>query len=105
MVPPNHPKDVKGTNRSSRSSGRNCVFRKRGRLITRRFVKSPPAFFFTEVRNDPSMLFLLCWESGWSQPTKCRKRKRTAGCHSQIGCSRSEEHTSELQSRFDLVCR
>src|SRR5437868_12902524 len=21
------------------------------------------------------------------------------------GCSRSEEHTSELQSRFDLVCR
>src|SRR5438067_9247641 len=22
-----------------------------------------------------------------------------------LGCDRSEEHTSELQSRFDLVCR
>src|SRR5699024_12360392 len=24
---------------------------------------------------------------------------------SQVACQRSEEHTSELQSRFDLVCR
>src|SRR5207249_10865287 len=24
---------------------------------------------------------------------------------SRIACARSEEHTSELQSRFDLVCR
>src|SRR5207249_10485699 len=29
--------------------------------------------------------------------------KRYPGAHS--GVSRSEEHTSELQSRFDLVCR
>src|SRR5699024_11518284 len=31
----------------------------------------------------------------------CRKRKLTL----ESGVSRSEEHTSELQSRFDLVCR
>src|SRR5438067_5991112 len=27
------------------------------------------------------------------------------GCLRQLGQHRSEEHTSELQSRFDLVCR
>src|SRR5690606_41062288 len=36
-------------------------------------------------------------------------RKQTAGCHRGTGrCgadSRSEEHTSELQSRENLVCR
>src|SRR5699024_12739808 len=26
-------------------------------------------------------------------------------CHNGMVCIRSEEHTSELQSRFDLVCR
>src|SRR6266513_4682273 len=31
---------------------------------------------------------------------KVRSRTRSAA-----PCSRSEEHTSELQSRFDLVCR
>src|SRR5438067_13657577 len=28
-----------------------------------------------------------------------------AGPHSRAAAGRSEEHTSELQSRFDLVCR
>src|SRR5438067_9872115 len=27
------------------------------------------------------------------------------GCRKESGAGRSEEHTSELQSRFDLVCR
>src|SRR5699024_12376700 len=32
--------------------------------------------------------------------------ERKSVCLARIcGCSRSEEHTSELQSRFDLVCR
>src|SRR5438067_5504289 len=33
--------------------------------------------------------------------------RRHAGCHQRArgGLDRSEEHTSELQSRFDLVCR
>src|SRR5436190_14858931 len=29
----------------------------------------------------------------------------TAGCYRDLGHSRSEEHTSELQSHSDLVCR
>src|SRR5699024_12124810 len=35
-----------------------------------------------------------------------RERVNACGKNSKIICSfRSEEHTSELQSRFDLVCR
>src|SRR5438067_5907206 len=32
-------------------------------------------------------------------------RRRAIGAHVQRPLTRSEEHTSELQSRFDLVCR
>src|SRR5699024_11774035 len=50
------------------------------------------AFFFSRFRH------------GWSLLSTCRHRKRTVDF---LGCpfDRSEEHTSELQSRFDLVCR
>src|SRR5699024_11797894 len=41
-------------------------------------------------RHEPSILLL--------------KHKIHCACRA-IGCGRSEEHTSELQSRFDLVCR
>src|SRR6266496_5790058 len=35
-----------------------------------------------------------------------RRRRRALGCTGRLGLgSRSEEHTSELQSRRDLVCR
>src|SRR5437868_9825658 len=34
-----------------------------------------------------------------------RGRCRTGGCPRPARSARSEEHTSELQSRFDLVCR
>src|SRR5699024_12285182 len=34
------------------------------------------------------------------RPTRCCRTRRSAPC-----TTRSEEHTSELQSRFDLVCR
>src|SRR5699024_11800278 len=33
------------------------------------------------------------------------QRIRTTGEAAVVGAWRSEEHTSELQSRFDLVCR
>src|SRR5699024_12082880 len=34
------------------------------------------------------------------------KRPQCSGCSSpEAAAARSEEHTSELQSRFDLVCR
>src|SRR5690625_5844707 len=34
-----------------------------------------------------------------------RSRARTSVAHNRIGTPRSEEHTSELQSRGHLVCR
>src|SRR5207249_7625751 len=37
--------------------------------------------------------------------TTARWSPRSAGLRTSSGTSRSEEHTSELQSRFDLVCR
>src|SRR5699024_11746258 len=40
-----------------------------------------------------------CRDSGTSSTASCRARL------AQSSCSRSEEHTSELQSRFDIVCR
>src|SRR2546429_2278358 len=37
-----------------------------------------------------------CQRRGWFRPWRCPGRR---------GCRRSEEHTSELQSRLHLVCR
>src|SRR5437773_8074990 len=34
-----------------------------------------------------------------------RREHRTSGCGRSVRASRSEEHTSELQSHHDLVCR
>src|SRR5699024_12483821 len=61
------------------------------------------------------------WRSTSWPPSKDPSRSSSSGCRSSprptrrapattTGCSstpsgRSEEHTSELQSRFDLVCR
>src|SRR5699024_9196181 len=38
-------------------------------------------------------------------PRKTRTSKRSMTHRSAVAVNRSEEHTSELQSRFDLVCR
>src|SRR5699024_12262893 len=40
------------------------------------------------------------WQSPWRSAAVCSSVRCTTG----VLC-RSEEHTSELQSRFDLVCR
>src|SRR5438067_4833450 len=40
-----------------------------------------------------------CRARGWARPFPRRRRSQIALC------PRSEEHTSELQSRFELVCR
>src|SRR5699024_11536529 len=40
--------------------------------------------------------------SSWTPPSVCRP---TRWICSLANSGRSEEHTSELQSRFDLVCR
>src|SRR5690349_22520349 len=45
----------------------------------------------------------------WRSTAACRPRRATRGAARPPGsscrCSRSEEHTSELQSRRELVCR
>src|SRR5699024_11459023 len=40
-----------------------------------------------------------------SRPTRVRHLLRGQQGEDQSGSDRSEEHTSELQSRFDIVCR
>src|SRR5438132_8210435 len=37
--------------------------------------------------------------------TRCASRQDPAGSGAPVGSARSEEHTSELQSHSDLVCR
>src|SRR5438034_6439589 len=50
---------------------------------------SPPVYVRATVTNNPETL---------RKPSSCTPRPTTTG-------SRSEEHTSELQSHSDLVCR
>src|SRR6266704_6165061 len=64
-----------------------------------------PCFFFLMIRRPPrSTLFpYTTLFRSW------QRRPRHRGCprpkHPLHAMPRSEEHTSELQSRFDLVCR
>src|SRR5438067_5859116 len=41
----------------------------------------------------------------WGPPPHARSGPARRCASRRAGCARSEEHTSELQSRFDLVCR
>src|SRR5699024_12868441 len=70
-------------------------------------------FFLIILRTPRSTLFpyttLFRSSGGKSLSDVCRKvrEQETDGSSGKPsgGLSRSEEHTSELQSRFDLVCR
>src|SRR5436309_11415513 len=42
---------------------------------------------------------------GLAAPRAVRRHRRTQGGQAERGVPRSEEHTSELQSRENLVCR
>src|SRR5699024_11898646 len=56
----------------------------------------------------PSWKSLMAQQSEVTWPSKChfpRRMSRSSVLLPQQGSPRSEEHTSELQSRFDLVCR
>src|SRR6266550_7749152 len=60
-------------------------------------------FFFLMIRRPPrSTLFPYTTLFRSATPTPCRAGARITPC---CGPSRSEEHTSELQSRLHLVCR
>src|SRR6266704_4807465 len=69
-------------------------------------TRHPPTtsfFFFLMIRRPPrSTLFpytTLFRSSAAREPCRCRWQPRLTDPR------RSEEHTSELQSRFDIVCR
>src|SRR5947209_20612978 len=63
-------------------------------------------FFFLMIRRPPrSTLFPYTTLFRSPQPHRRRRRGRAARCRGARRQLRSEEHTSELQSRQYLVCR
>src|SRR2546421_9575720 len=68
-------------------------------------------FFFLMIRRPPrSTLFpyttlFRSIAAGSARSATGRRRSRSRGASSSSSSLRSEEHTSELQSRSDLVCR
>src|SRR5699024_12251694 len=65
-----------------------------------------------ERRKTQRSWNLFCWpcqnsiSKTWTRnPPQCSGRGMSRPSNSNSGRARSEEHTSELQSRFDLVCR
>src|SRR5699024_11842720 len=54
-----------------------------------------------------AFLMALALDEPWALMTGCRAPRKGAPPYSSLSICffRSEEHTSELQSRFDLVCR
>src|SRR6267378_6319196 len=68
-------------------------------------------FFFLMIRRPPRSTLFPYTTLFRSPPPSGRRgpsgRRRPARCRPrpEASCRRSEEHTSELQSRRDLVCR
>src|SRR5215204_6959654 len=60
-------------------------------------------FFFLMIRRPPRSTLFPYTTLFRSRAT--RSRPRAAAWGAGAGCPRSEEHTSELQSHSDLVCR
>src|SRR5699024_12598785 len=101
-----------------------CIFIGLVSLSLRAASPHPPAavFPYSTLFRSPhsrrsigfisSMSFLISWiEASWSGVGSYGNRSSKDCCISVSGpylkpCAcRSEEHTSELQSRFDFVCR
>src|SRR6266511_4935049 len=61
-------------------------------------------FFFLMIRRPPRSTLFPYTTLFRSRPPRSRRRCRTPGRRSAAR-PRSEEHTSELQSRENLVCR
>src|SRR6266513_3603553 len=64
------------------------------------------SFFFLMIRRPPrSTLFPYTTLFRSPRPLSASPSPRLVSSPSSACPARSEEHTSELQSRFDLVCR
>src|SRR6266704_6041793 len=64
----------------------------------------PFVFFFLMIRRPPRST-LFPYTTLFRSSRRSRPTKSSGSCAITPPGSRSEEHTSELQSRFDLVCR
>src|SRR3982750_4932450 len=60
-------------------------------------------FFFNDTATTE--IYTLSLHDALPISARWRAPAWTCGCPSRCSRSRSEEHTSELQSRSDLVCR
>src|SRR5260370_25199166 len=87
-------------------------------VLERSYVARMTSFFFLMIRRPPrSTLFpytTLFRSHQTAGPARWRSKHRIASSISperalcrlgQVGSGRSEEHTSELQSHLNLVCR
>src|SRR6266851_7723508 len=72
--------------------------------VTRLYQSVSSFFFFLMIRRPPRST-LFPYTTLFRSPPRQRRDCRTAGANRQAGWRRSEEHTSELQSHHDLVCR
>src|SRR6266704_5186827 len=61
-------------------------------------------FFFLMIRRPPRST-LFPYTTLFRSPARSGRRGGLRSPPPWPACWRSEEHTSELQSRFDLVCR
>src|SRR5207248_11739725 len=66
--------------------------------VCRAADRAGPAAYRTAVAGHVAVVLL----SSWARKRTCARRARSCAVGHQ---RRSEEHTSELQSPYDLVCR
>src|SRR5690349_7518732 len=67
-----------------------------------------PTVFFLMIRRPPSTTlfpYTTLFRSGRARGARRLRRRRRRVVGRRLRSTRSEEHTSELQSRRDLVCR
>src|SRR5438876_6110702 len=75
-----------------------------GRALERALRIVPPSDGITKVMKISAVLVASA-RLGLLGKSYCRDRHQPARGHLPLGYSRSEEHTSELQSPVHLVCR
>src|SRR5207249_8092886 len=83
------------------------LFRSRGIATTFRLRKSEATAEMIIIRDSPcrSLMTKICWSWSLTEYHSSKKSFPYLFCLKTASTLRSEEHTSELQSRFDLVCR
>src|SRR5207249_10953254 len=76
---------------------------RQAKLLEARLAKDPDVEFFTTYIGAGTPIFYLSIPAELPDPGFAQFVIKTAGSEPRERL-RSEEHTSELQSRFDLVC-